>query len=81
MFVLTAKVLSKKEGVPVEGQKVLCRAVKGADGDTYWVVEKNRLKANSADSSVILIDPVDFLSDDGRKLARVSYWPEEEKAD
>lgn len=70
---LTAEVLNKVEEVTVEGEKVLLRATKGADGEIYWVFEENRLR-EYGEAKVILIDPLDWRADDGRKVAQVARW-------
>lgn len=68
---LTAKVLDKVEEIAVDGSKVLCRAVEGADGNIYWVLEENRRRVYE-DAKMILIDPLDWLSDDGKRVAQVA---------
>lgn len=67
---MTAKVLDRVEEISVEGTKILCRATEGADGEVYWVLEENRRRVYG-DAAVIIIDPLDWLADDGKKVAQV----------
>jgi len=70
-MLMTAKVLNQVEEVPVEGTKVLCRATEGADGNIYWVLEDLR-RRTYGDAKVIIIDPMNDESDDGRPLAQLA---------